>query len=219
MWQGGNNDCWAARLVSHLHHLDILPAGTQQLWQQCFNPMSVEASMDAITAANWEILRDYTPYRTMCQEPRASGLTLVCFAQHFSALHAGIERHVYHNMPAWQWKPIMQLVTGRLLLRCGTSHWKGPQRTSGSCPCAACWRTRRTTCWNALAWLTCGRATPRCWLRPPQWRWLGRTQPCGRFSSPHTLLSWLTSWCWPDGAGLLMTVQLECRLRLRRRRR
>jgi hypothetical protein len=32
MWQGGNIDCWAARLVSHLHHLDILPAGTQQLW-------------------------------------------------------------------------------------------------------------------------------------------------------------------------------------------
>ena len=139
MWQGGNNDCWAARLVSHLHHLDILPAGTQQLWQQRFNPMSVEASMDAITAANWKILRDYTPYRTMCQAPMASGLTLVCFAQHFSALHAGIGRpHVYHNIPAWQWKPIMQLATGRLLLRCVTSHWKGPQRTSGSCPGAAC---------------------------------------------------------------------------------
>jgi hypothetical protein len=32
MWQGGNTSCWAARLVSHLHHLDILSAATTQLW-------------------------------------------------------------------------------------------------------------------------------------------------------------------------------------------
>jgi hypothetical protein len=160
----------------------------------------------------------------MCHEPRASALTLVCFAQHFSALHAGIERrHVYHNIHVWQWKPIMQLVTGRLLLRCccGTSRWNegaaayqwaGPARVR---PAGASWRTLTgcTTCWSALAWLTCGRANPQCWLRRPQWRRLDRKQPCGRFSSPHTLLSWLTSWCWPGGAGLLMTVRLECRLR------
>jgi hypothetical protein len=45
---------------------------------------------------------------------------MVCHAQHFSQLHAGTERRVYHNTPAWQWRAIMQLATGRLLLRCVT---------------------------------------------------------------------------------------------------
>jgi hypothetical protein len=77
-----------------------LPAGTLELWLQRFDPASVEASMDAIvTTANWEILRNCTPFRTMCEGPRASGMTLVCFAQHFSALYAGIERRVYRNIP------------------------------------------------------------------------------------------------------------------------
>jgi hypothetical protein len=50
---------------------------------------------------------------------------MVCYAQRFSQLHAGTELRVYHNTPAWQWRPIMQLATGRLLLRCVTSRWKG----------------------------------------------------------------------------------------------
>jgi hypothetical protein len=53
MWQDGNNDCWAARFVSHLHQLDILPAGTSSsgssastpaLWRLAWN--------EAIAAAN-----------------------------------------------------------------------------------------------------------------------------------------------------------------------
>jgi hypothetical protein len=139
MWHGGSDDCWAARLISHLQHLDILPADTVQLWQRRFDPAAVEASMDYITTANWDIMGGLEPYRVMCQAPGgANGLTMVCFAQHFAALHAGLGRQVYHNIPAWQWRPIMQLVTGRLLLRCVTSRWKGPQRTSGACPCSAC---------------------------------------------------------------------------------
>jgi hypothetical protein len=63
---------------------------------------------------------------------------MVCYAQHFSQLHAGTERRVYHNTPAWQWRPIMQLATGRLLLRCVTSRWKGPCSTASACPCTAC---------------------------------------------------------------------------------
>ena len=63
---------------------------------------------------------------------------MICYAQHFSELHAGVERQVYHNTPAWQWRPIMHLATGRLLLRCATSRWKGPQRTAAACPCGAC---------------------------------------------------------------------------------
>jgi hypothetical protein len=50
---------------------------------------------------------------------------MICYAQHFSELHAGTEPRVCHNTPAWQWRPIMQLATGRLLLRCVTSRWKG----------------------------------------------------------------------------------------------
>jgi hypothetical protein len=116
MWQGGNNDsrCLLPPNVSHLHHLDTLPAGTQQLWQQRFNPSSVEASVQAITAANWELLRDHTPYRSMHVPGAESAWTdngllgLLCAAL-FSAACNG--RHVYHNTPAWQWKPTMQLVT------------------------------------------------------------------------------------------------------------
>ncbi len=41
---------WAAQLVSHLHHLYILPAATPQLWTKTFEPEVVEADMSAITA-------------------------------------------------------------------------------------------------------------------------------------------------------------------------
>ncbi len=30
--QAGSCSCWAARLISHLHHLDVPPAATPQLW-------------------------------------------------------------------------------------------------------------------------------------------------------------------------------------------
>jgi hypothetical protein len=92
------------------------------------------------TAANWELMCHHAQqYRALCTAPgTVPALTMICYAQHFSELHAGVERQVYHNTPAWQWRPIMQLATGRLLLRCATSRWKGPQRTTGACPCDAC---------------------------------------------------------------------------------
>jgi hypothetical protein len=39
MWQGGNNDCWAARVLSHLGHLDIVAPNTPQMWTQLVNPV------------------------------------------------------------------------------------------------------------------------------------------------------------------------------------
>ena len=47
--------------------------------------------MDYINAASRNIMGGMAPYRVMCQAPGgADGLTMVCFAQHFAALHAGI---------------------------------------------------------------------------------------------------------------------------------
>jgi hypothetical protein len=65
MWQAGNSRCWAARLVSHLHHLGILPAATPQLWTKTFEPAVAEANMNAITAHKGQLLGHYTPYRDL----------------------------------------------------------------------------------------------------------------------------------------------------------
>jgi hypothetical protein len=44
--------------------------------------------------------------------------------------------HVYHNIPASAWEPVMQIATGRLRLRSVTAHWHGRQRSHSSCcPC------------------------------------------------------------------------------------
>ncbi len=95
--------------------------------------------MSAITVHNWDLLSRYTSYGDLCRVPGVEGLTMVCYAQHFTQLHAGTQRRVYHNIPAWQWRPPMQLAAGRLLLlRCLTSRWKEPRSTPSSCPCAAC---------------------------------------------------------------------------------
>jgi hypothetical protein len=77
MWQAGNSSCWAAWLISHLHHLGILPAATPQLWTRTFEPAVVEANMSAITAHNWGLLSCYTPYRDLCRVPGVEGLTMV----------------------------------------------------------------------------------------------------------------------------------------------
>ena len=136
-----------------------------------------------------------------CGQPGSQRSLLLCFAQHFSALHAGIEQHVYHNIPAWQWKPIMQLATGGLLLlllRCGTSRWKGSQSTVGACPCAACGGQLEDPVHNVLerAGLADLRARyPAVLAAASTVAALDRKLPCRRFSSPRTLLSWLTSWC------------------------
>jgi hypothetical protein len=71
---------------------------------------------------------------------------MVCYTQHFSHLRAGTERRVYHNTPARQWRPIMQLATGRLLLRCVTSRCKGPRsaHSASVVRAMAAWRTQLT---------------------------------------------------------------------------
>ena len=67
---------------------------------------------------------------------------------------------MYHNIPAWQWKPIMQLATGLaaalwgVALEGAAAHQRGLPLCSlrgpagGSCACC-----------SALPWLTCGRAS------------------------------------------------------------
>jgi hypothetical protein len=49
---------------------------------------------------------------------RGIGRTLYYYAQHFSCMHTGAKRQVYHNIPQWQWRPILQLATGQTKLRC-----------------------------------------------------------------------------------------------------
>jgi hypothetical protein len=39
MWQGGNNDCWAARVISHLGHLDIVAPNTPRILTLLLNPV------------------------------------------------------------------------------------------------------------------------------------------------------------------------------------
>jgi hypothetical protein len=113
--------------------------------------------------------------------------------QHLSALDAGTARRVYHSIPAWRWKPIMQLVTGRLFAAtCDVAlegaapfQWGLPlcsfpgQAAGGSCTFCA-----------AVRWPCCpgGHATPRCCPRPRQWRKWGRKQLCERHPSLHSLL-------------------------------
>jgi hypothetical protein len=68
---------------------------------------------------------------------RGIGRTLysLVYAQHFSCMHAGAKRQVYHNIPQWQWRPILQLATGQTKLRCITSRWQGFHDTAADCPC------------------------------------------------------------------------------------
>jgi hypothetical protein len=67
--------------------------------------------MSAITAHNWDLLKRHTPYRAPGRVPGVEGLIMVCCAQHFSQLHAGTERRVYHNTqpgsggPSCSWPP------------------------------------------------------------------------------------------------------------------
>ncbi len=67
------------------------------------------------------------------------GRTLFCYAQYFLDINDGTaRRHIYHNIPALAWEPVMQIATGRLRvrLRSVTTHWHGRQRSHSSCcPC------------------------------------------------------------------------------------
>jgi hypothetical protein len=139
LWQSGCNTCWTARLMAHMQQLGLLndPGSQQQPpWSQQFDPDSIEVAMDAIMTAAWDSYQ-HRPYRQL-GETHCEGRTLFCYAQYFIGLsNSTARRHVYHNIPASAWGPIMQLATGRLRLRCVTAHWHGHERSHSSC-CPRC---------------------------------------------------------------------------------
>jgi hypothetical protein len=138
MWQGGNNDyCWAARVISHLGHLDIVAQNT--------DPPDVDSAPQPSRGG----AQDRPDHSGQLGPPtqaatiqgarcslRAAHAHIICFAQHFLKLQHGLERQAYHNTPAWQWRAIMELVVGRLQLRYVTAHLSGACRSpSVLCPC------------------------------------------------------------------------------------
>ena len=136
LWQAGCNECWAARVLGHLQQLGILSETTEQpMWSRYFDPSRVEAAMDSITAAKWAA-HQQPSYRALGSDHQP-GRTLYCYAQYFMHINSSSDRrHVYHNTPASQWAPIMQLATGKLKLHSVTAHWQGRARsTTAMCPC------------------------------------------------------------------------------------
>ena len=133
LWQSGDNDCWAARTIGHLSHLGMIDTNIPELWSVQLQPVQVEISMDAMETANWESYMQ--PFYRHLPNIRGIGRTLYYYAQHFSCMHTGAKRQVYHNIPQWQWRPIMQLATGQTKLRCITSRWQGYHDTAADCPC------------------------------------------------------------------------------------
>ena len=106
------------------------------MWTVQFRPLDVETSMDAITTCAWAAYQQ-PPYRGL-GAASVPGRTLYCYAQNFISINGSLQRKVYHNVPEWQWRPIMRLATGRLNLHCVTAHWHGASRSvSDRCPCCA----------------------------------------------------------------------------------
>ena len=136
LWQTGCDNCWAARIMGHLQELGLLlEAGEQPMWSRYFHPSSVEAAMDSINAVKWAEYQQPS-YRAL-GDGHQPGRTLFCYAQYFLNINSSSDRrHVYHNIPASQWEPIMQLATGKLKLHSVTAHWHGTGRTATAmCPC------------------------------------------------------------------------------------
>jgi hypothetical protein len=92
MWQGGDNGCRAARVISHLSHPDIVSPSTHQMQTRLFNPAAVECRMDQITGAKRDLLLRQPPYREL-RASSAPGRTLICFTQQFSELQSGLSQH------------------------------------------------------------------------------------------------------------------------------
>jgi hypothetical protein len=89
--------------------------------------------MDELETAKWDSYM--RPFYRGLPNVRGIGRTLYYYAQHFSCLHNGSKRQVCHNIPKWQWRPIIQLATGQTKLRCITSRWQGYHDTATDCPC------------------------------------------------------------------------------------
>ena len=107
----------------------------QPIWSQRLDTDSIEVAMDTTLAAAWSSYQQH-PYRQLGSS-NCEGRTLLCYAQYSLNINSSTaRRHVYHNIPASAWEPVMQIATGRLRLRSVTAHWHGPQRSDSSCcPC------------------------------------------------------------------------------------
>ena len=138
LWREGCTSCWAARTISHLHELEMLDGNDNSLsvWTLKLDPAEVEVKMDNVMPAFWAQYQN-TPCRSLGRHERVPGRTLYCYAQHYLGVNnSNNGRHIYHNIPASQWRPIMQMVTGQLQLHGVTSHWHGARRsTTDECPC------------------------------------------------------------------------------------
>ena len=130
LWRHGSVSCWAARLMAHLRLLGVVGDKVPDpAWNARFDPAEIGQRMDEITRQVWDSYK-HVPYRSLSGPGHhCQGRTLYCFAQYFSHMHEDDRRHVYHNTPAWQWRPIMQLATGQLLLNSVTAHWRGDRRS------------------------------------------------------------------------------------------
>jgi hypothetical protein len=79
-------------------HAGRCMAGTKLAKRHCsFVPAQVEISMDALETAKWECYMQ--PFYRDLPIIRGIGRTLYYYAQHFSCMHAGAKRQVYHNIP------------------------------------------------------------------------------------------------------------------------
>ena len=138
LWREGCTSCWAARTISHLHRLGMLDGagGSLSGWALNIEPSEVEKKMDSMMPAFWAKYQG-TPCRSLSREDRVPGRTLYYYAQHYLGVNNNNNgRHIYHNIPASQWRPIMQMVTGQLQLHGVTRHWHGARRsTTDECPC------------------------------------------------------------------------------------
>jgi hypothetical protein len=67
---------------------------------------------------------------------------------------ASVERQAYHNVPAWQWRAILELVAGRLQLRCVKAHW---------CPGLGAAPATRAPAGQQDCHLSCAKPGDRAW--------------------------------------------------------
>lgn len=100
----------------------------------------LETSMDAITTGAWAAYQQQQPYRALGAGQCAWPYQWYCYA-HSINIRCGLQLRVYHNMPEWQWWPIMRLAAGQLNPQCVTAQWQGASRSViDCCPCCAgCW--------------------------------------------------------------------------------
>ncbi len=129
LWQSGCKTCWAARVMAYMQQLGLQDTldSQQPIWSQRLDTDSIEVAMDITLAAAWSSYQLQHPYRQLGSshcEGRTLYTLLCYYAQYFLNINSSTAmRHVYHNIPASAWEPVMQIATGRLRLRSVTAHW------------------------------------------------------------------------------------------------